>query len=507
MIKLINIFKPLALILSLILAVIQSACSEGAYDLREAPRPINLCDVSAFLVPPYLQLGVRPSPATLALLWQATNPSEAWAVDLLQGNTWVALPPPVKTQVAMDGEPRHWVFVATLEPLPAGGSFHYRVRTGDKVRFQHQGTALKTCGKKQRVVLAGDLVSASAASQRACRLIASEIHKSKPDLMVIPGDIVNLDGLARDYRDHFFAAYNAAPASTVQGAPLMRTIPVVACIGNNDMHRAGQDRAILPTPANGMAYFHYFNQPLNGPPLPPLWRSVLLPAPGMANFLAASDKRFTAADGPLMGNFSFDSGDVHWTVLDSNLYVDWADPGMQAWVDQDLAKAADKIWRFVVFHHPCFSLSHWVDAHGIPHYNEGHMRHLWPIFSRRNVDMTFSGHQHSYQRGRPHVFSIPPAGKLQPLGDATMVEDDRFDGVTVTKAQGPIPIVTGAGGARLHILAPAQSTNTHPPPKPYPVQFIPRQHSFTMLDIDGRRLDFRQVDSQGAVLDWFVLTK
>ena len=41
-------------------------------------------------------------------------------------------------------------------------------------------------------------------------------------------------------------------------------------------------------------------------------------------------RAFTEAAGeayPRMTNFSFDYGNAHWTVIDSNPYVDWTDPG------------------------------------------------------------------------------------------------------------------------------------------------------------------------------------
>ena len=74
----------------------------------------------------------------------------------------------------------------------------------------------------------------------------------------------------------------------------------------------------------------------------------------------ASQKAFLTSAGdayPRLANFSFDYGDAHWTVLDSNSYVNWNDPALREWVRKDLEKAKNATWRFVGFHHPGFNSS------------------------------------------------------------------------------------------------------------------------------------------------------
>ena len=69
-------------------------------------------------------------------------------------------------------------------------------------------------------------------------------------------------------------------------------------------------------------------------------------------FLDAAKPRY-----PNMANFSFDYGNAHWTVLDSNNYMDWTNPALREWVAKDLASAKNAIWRFGAFHHPGFNSS------------------------------------------------------------------------------------------------------------------------------------------------------
>ena len=57
---------------------------------------------------------------------------------------------------------------------------------------------------------------------------------------------------------------------------------------------------------------------------------------------------------PRMTNFSFDYGNAHWTVLDSNPYFDWNDSLLKDWVRKHLENAQHATWRFILFHHPGF---------------------------------------------------------------------------------------------------------------------------------------------------------
>ena len=91
----------------------------------------------------------------------------------------------------------------------------------------------------------------------------------------------------------------------------------------------------LDTHPDGLAYFYYWDQPLNGPSAAP-GGPLAPPLKGSADrqkaFLDAAGTAF-----PRMANFSFDYGNAHWTVLDANAYVDWTDPALRAWVEADLA--------------------------------------------------------------------------------------------------------------------------------------------------------------------------
>ncbi len=275
----------------------------------------------------------------------------------------------------------------------------------------------------------------------------------------------------------------------------MRSTLVVAAPGNHDT--AGRDLGQYP---DGLAYFYYWDQPQNGPIGPeggPLAPPLLGPPANREAFLEAAGPAY-----PRMANFSFDYGSAHWTVLDSNPYVDWTDPDLRAWVERDLAAAKDATWRFVAMHHPPFNSSH-------AHFGDQRMRVLADVFEAGRVDIVWAGHVHNYQRTYPLTFRADrrPAGK--PLNQPEKIPgrwtlDTSFDGRANTRARGIIYVTTGAGGANLY--NPEQDDDP-PSWQPFTCKLISRVNSLTIADVDGPTLTVRQVAADGRELDRFVVTK
>ena len=353
--------------------------------------------------------------------------------------------------------------------------------------FRAAGMARKAPGQRQRLVVVGDLAEGTGRD----RAIAFQIHAQNPDLMVAVGDLVYQRGTVEEYRTRFFPTYNADRADPAAGAPFMRSRLMVGVLGNHDVDHVGRHRV---PPLDGLAYYYYWDQPLNGPdPAPGGHLPRLEPARAWDAFRTAAGRRF-----PGMGNFTFRSGDVHWTILDSNRYMDWKDPALRAWLRSELAGAQSAKWRFVAFHHPAFNLS------SFDHTGDWHMRELWPLFQEYQVDLVFTGHLHTYQRTTPLTFTpVPPGGAPDRhfADEHNIIPDTAFDGVTTTRARWPIHILTGAGGGFIHRTAlPA-------PPKPFEAKTVVGTHCFSLLDIHDDRIDVRQVDDRGATVDAFTLTR
>jgi acid phosphatase type 7 len=446
-----------------------------------------------FLEKPYLQLGDAPRLAaseSLVLLWHAAEESSDWTVEVRtsKDQKWRSTVPLSVQKIAVPTIEPHFVYRAQLSALPPGEEFRYRVRKSGETIFESSARARKSAAQTQRFVLFGDCAQDTPA-QRAVAYQASRID---PDFLFIPGDIVYSSGRISEYRTKFFPVYNADHADAATGAPLLRSVPFIAAPGNHDS--ALQNFKRFP---DALAYFFYWDQPLNGPVVHGSKTSHVLTADEavQASFLSAAGSRY-----PVMANFSFDYGNVHWTVLDSNVYMDWSNEALRDWVAKDLASAKNATWRFVAFHHPGFNSSQ-------THFTDQWMRVLSPVFEQGKVDIVFAGHVHNYQRSFPLTFAPKAQADGSALGPKGEVAGDwKLDhSFTDGKSpQGVIYIVSGGGGADLY--NPEQQGNPSSL-QAFTDKYIADRHSFTVVNIDQKRLSFDQISDTGEKIDSFHLAK
>lgn len=451
-----------------------------------------------FMARPYLQIGRTPSPETLQLLWQASEGSTDWRVEyqLAAGAPWKKTEAPKAVRVAVAGIAPHSVYSVSFTGLTPGHKFTYRVSKAGKVVFTAEGQAAKRADQPYRFVAFADIGAETPAQKK----LAFRAYQAHPDFVVVPGDIVYERGLISEYRSRFWPIYNAnQPDST--GAPLLRSVPMIVAPGNHDTDTRDLDKY-----PDALAYYYYWNQPLNGP-------MGAEGGPLVPTLTASTDNRkaFTDAAGEAylkMSNYSFDYGNAHWTVIDSNPYVDFTDKGLQEWIATDLANAKNATWRFVMFHHPGFNSAR-------EHYEQQHTRLLSPIFEAGNVDVVFTGHVHNYQRSYPLTFAPDKKGVLlvASMGAKTArgrvvngrwTLDKSFNGKTDTTPEGIIYLVTGAGGQTLY--NPEQNNDPDSWQK-FTSTFFSNVHSLTVADVDGKKLTIRQIDVNGKELDSFTVTK
>ena len=113
-------------------------------------------------------------------------------------------------------------------------------------------------------------------------------------------------------------------------------------------------------------------------------------------------------------NYSFDYGNTHFTVIDSNPEYRHDERQLE-WLDQDLQRAQAATFRIVFFHH---------SGHGTrPDRKEDHedvSRLLDGYFERGRVTVVFNGHDHNYvharKNGIDYVVTGGGGGPLEPLG-------------------------------------------------------------------------------------------
>ncbi len=409
---------------------------------------------AAFVTEPYLQLGPHPAPDRLSIVWHAPDTAATWALEhQSSGGAWRAAQSLDNRRVALRGTTPFRLYEAHLDQLSPGAEFDYRVLRNGTPVFTARGKAIAPPQATARFAVTGDPGAGSAGQ----RQVAYQLHRTHPDAVIVPGDIVYPNGRLKHYFSKWFPIFNSPQA------PVFRSRISAASPGNHDF----EECANLSQP-DCLAYFHVWSTPLNGPAN----NVVALEGP------SADRQAFTDLAGarfPRAANYSFDFGPVHWTILDSNHVMDWTRPDLRQWLENDLAQARTP-WKFVVFHHAPFHSSS-------KHAEHQRLRVLAPIFEAQGVAIVFSGHVHNYQRTHPIRFQADPYPT--PLGAQQR-------------------ILTGAGGAGL-----VDGSQTARPKSwlPFTARFEARQHSFTQIDADSQILRIRQIAADGRELDSFEISR
>jgi 3',5'-cyclic AMP phosphodiesterase CpdA len=227
--------------------------------------------------------------------------------------------------------------------------------------------------------------------------------------------------------------------------------------------------------------------------------------------------------------YSFDAGNVHVVSLDSQLSArDTAQrAAMKDWVIADLA-ANERDWTIVIFHHPPYSRgTHDSDSTALlmqPFTNRldlpmVDMRvEFTPIFDAYGVDLVYSGHSHNYERsyylrghtGNANTFDPAAHAELdangQPsAGPYTQITSSGLDDRSVYTVAGN----SGKGEEPNRAITPQPLM--HPAMVPQLADTQGRRglklRGSVVVDATSTTLRARMVDSTGAVLDEFTITR
>lgn len=295
--------------------------------------------------------------------------------------------------------PRGVQYVAHLDRLEPATIYCYEVLDGERRLAGPSGfTSAPLAGGPVRLVAFGDMGWRSP-DQAA---VLEQMQRVEFDFALLAGDIAYPDGTLDQLERNLFAVY----------APIMRSAPFFPASGNHDYRTAG-----------AAPFRQAFSLPENGG--------------------EAGRERW----------YSFDWGDLHVVVLDSEVLV--AD--QTRWLDADLARTRAP-WVIAVVHRAPFgSGEHGPD---LPT-----RRAFVPTLTRHGVPLVLAGHEHHYER-------------LHPPGGGTY-------------------IISGGGGRGTRRPAAGAEHSA----------FAAQVAHFVYIAIDGDRLRLWAIDASGQTFDTATLAR
>jgi acid phosphatase type 7 len=401
---------------------------------------------------PYLQLGTESSiiirwatdAPNQSIVWYGTTPNR---LDLMQQVTKITCDHQVKL-TGLIPETKYYYAVGTGTEVLVGKTEDYFFTTSPSQTSEPEET-----GPIQIWVL-GDAGRGNdiAASVRDGYLkFASSRHA---DLWLMLGDNAYEDGTYQEYQKGIFDTY----------PQILRSCVLWTAIGNHDGGSANSKLQTGP-------YYELFTLPLNGE------------AGGVPSNTAAY--------------YSFDYGNIHFICLDSYDSERSCEGTMLTWLKQDLASTS-KDWKIAFWHHPPYTKgSHDSDDE----FELIEMReHALPILENAGVDLVMCGHSHSYER------SYLIDGHYGSSNTFTQeMKKDGGSGREDGEGAYQKPLKSSNGGT-VYIVAgtSAFADDVFPHPAMHTSLSIPGS---LILDVQGKRLDAKFIDSQGEVRDYFTIKK
>ena len=285
-----------------------------------------------------------------------------------------------------DDEHENNQYSAQINNLKIGRNYEYRIVDGDHCSDWHE---LKTsAGKNFKALIFPD---SQCADYKVWEDVAKEAYARNTDVefFINMGDLVDNGEDWTQWRSWFNGA-----------GDFLDKIFCVPLLGNHECYeRQWQVR-------EPVAYLNYFELPENG----------------SKNY----ERRY----------YSFDFGDVHFSILDSQ-WQELKDIGgndsdlilkQKEWLRQDISESHKK-WKIVLTHKDVLQYK----IKGRPSRLEGFSdigTEYMPLFDELGVDIVFTGHLHTYRdRGHIYNFERNPKGPLYIL--TGLAGDVRYPGLWI----------------------------------------------------------------------------
>lgn len=270
------------------------------------------------------------------------------------------------------------IHTVTLNRLKPGVRYVYRLGSGDNWSRLYSFTTAAAGISAFKFLVFGDSQSVQ---YDTWRTVIEQAYTTNADaaFLTVVGDLVDVGQDYSQWEGWFDAA-----------AGVIDTIAVMPLTGNHENYTPVWGERSLPK-----LFAAQFKLPDNGPE-------------GLKGLV-----------------YSFDYGNAHFTVLDSQereeaRFIPNMLEKQQAWLDADLAATA-KMWKIVFFHKPPY---HSVSGRG----NDTVREAFVPILDKHHVDVVFNGHDHIYARTYP-LFS---------------------DKIVDSSVKGTIYVTTGRSGTKAH---------------------------------------------------------
>ena len=246
----------------------------------------------------------------------------------------------------------------TVTGLDADTTYFYTIGTGlvrlagGDADHYFSTSPLEGTAKPTRIWILGDPGNGDANAEAVRDAYYNFNGGPHTDLVITLGDNAYPDGTDADYQTTFFDIY-----------PLtLRNSTLWPAIGNHDATSSNPLTQIGP-------YFAMFS----------------LPKTGQAGGVGSGTESY----------YSFDYANLHFVVLDSHASDRSPTGAMLSWLEADLADTVQD-WVIAYWHHPPYSKGgHDSDTELRPM----EMRqNVVPILDDHGVDLTFTGHSHSFER-------------------------------------------------------------------------------------------------------------
>ncbi len=393
--------------------------------------------------------------------------------------------------------------------LPADGSVHILI-LGDS------GTeSSRIKGRAPFAGLSTQVLNGYLAYQR-------ETQSKPADLLLMLGDNAYMEGTDEEWQQAVFDVY----------PELLSQTPLWSTIGNHEMGAAIIDVSLLgekiakqlgktegelvlggvSTSSDPNSYVTSNNRT---PRRMPYLDILSLPANAELGGVPSGTEQY----------YSFDYGNVHVVSLDSQLSM--RDPlqrsAMREWLEADLS-ANELDWTIVIFHHPVYTKgSHDSDTKpasrfGIDQPILDLRTEFTSVFEQHGVDITFSGHSHSYERswylhghrGDANTFDAKKHAELNAAGKPAIGHgdeayhqhswgSDKDDKVVYTVAGSSGHVKMGHG----KLDHPAHAIQQNDPKKRHGLE----EMGSVVIDATATDLTARFINEKGAVLDTVVIKK